>query len=117
MSEKNNELINKYAVIEVGEKEYKLGFPTRKDAKIAEEHGLTLNNLDKAITIQDIVFYTGLLSNHPSMTPYEAERIAEQYESEDGDLEEIREFLVNQYKTFIQSPDGAKKKKMKLVKA
>ena len=46
--------------IKVGEKEYKLGYPTRKDAKVAEEHGLDLiTNGGKLITLNDKIFYTG----------------------------------------------------------
>lgn len=101
--------------IEVGDKEYTLGFPTRKDGKRAEDLGLDLvNNGGKLITLNDKIFYTGLLAKHPSMTEYEAEKIFEQYRAEDGDTDEIIAFLTEQYMAFMKSPDG-KKKKAKIV--
>lgn len=102
--------------IKVGEKEYKLGYPTRKDAKIAEEHGLDLiTNGGKLITLNDKIFFTGLLANHPSMTEYEAVGIMEAYKKEDGDIDEIIQFLTEEYMAFINSPDGKKKKKAQII--
>lgn len=102
--------------IEVGDKEYTLGYPTRKDAKIAELKGLDLvNNSGKLIVLNDKFFYTGLLAKHPSMTEYEAERLMEQYKSEGGDMDEVITFLTDEYMAFMKSPDGKKKKKAKIV--
>ncbi|MBE5820443.1 MAG: hypothetical protein E7310_06515 [Clostridiales bacterium] len=102
---------SKLIKIEVGDKEYTLGFPTRKDAKRAEDLGLDLvNNGGKLITLNDKIFYTGLLAKHPSITEYEAEKILEQYRAENGDTDEVINFLVGQYMAFMRSPDGKKKK-------
>ena len=98
--------------IEVGDKEYTLGYPTRNDAKVAEQNGVDLiNNGGKLITLNDKIFYTGLLANHPSMTEYEAINIMEKYKEEGGDIDEIITFLTNEYMAFIKSPGGKKKKK------
>ena len=108
--------MSKIMKIEVGNKEYKLGYPTRKSAKVAEEHGLDLiSNGGKLITLNDKIFYTGLLANHPSMTEYEALEIMEAYKKEDGDMDEIIQFLTEQYTAFIKSPDGKKKKKAQII--
>ena len=108
--------MSKIMKIEVGNKEYKLGYPTRKSAKVAEEHGLDLiSNGGKLITLNDKIFYTGLLANHPSMTEYEALGIMEAYKKEDGDIDEIIKFLTEQYMAFIKSPDGKKKKKAQII--
>lgn len=102
--------------IEVGDKKYILGYPTRKDAKIAEDYGLDLiSNGGKLITLNDKVFFTGLLAKHPSITEHEAVKIMEQYKSEEGDIDEIINFLTEQYMAFIKSPEGKKKKKAKIV--
>lgn len=107
--------MSKMMKIEVGEKEYELGYPTRNDAKIAENKGVDLiNNGGKLITLNDKLFYTGLLSKHPSVTEHEAERIMEQYKAEDGDIDEVITFLTEQYMAFIKSPNG-KKKKAKII--
>ena len=90
----NNEMLE----IEIEEKSYKLGFPTRKDAKIAEDNGLRL------------------LAKQPSITENEAEKLLNQYVEEGGELGEINEFLIKQYSAFQQSPNGKKKKKAKIIK-
>lgn len=103
--------------IEVGDKEYTLGFPTRKDAKRAEDRGLDLaTNNGKVITVMDKVFYTGLLAKHPSMTEYEAEKLYEKYREEGGDINEVIQFLVDEYLGFSKSPEAnTVKKKAKII--
>lgn len=102
--------------IEVGNKEYTLGYPTREDAKIAESKGVDLvNNGGKLITLNDKIFWTGLLAKHPSTTEYEAIKIMEKYKEEEGDIDEVISFLTEQYLAFIKSPDGKKKKKAQIV--
>lgn len=109
----NNEMLE----IEVGEKTYKLGYPTRKDAKIAENNGLRLLQLEeKPIGVTEKLFFTGLLAKHPSTTEAEAEKLLNQYIEEGGEVREINEFLTKQYLAFQQSPDGKKKKKAKIIK-
>ena len=108
--------MSKVMKIEIGDKQYTLGYPTRNDAKIAESKGVDLiNNGGKLITLNDKIFYTGLLAKHPSMTEYEAEKLMEQYKAEEGDLDEVINFLTEQYMAFIKSPAGEKKKKAKIV--
>lgn len=109
----NNEMLE----IEVGEKNYKLGFPTRNDAKIAEDNGLRILQLDnKPIEVTDKLFFTGLLAKQPSMTEKEAQNILEQYIKEGGEIGEINTFLIKQYMAFQQSPNGKKSKKAKIIK-
>lgn len=104
-------------VIEIEEKEYKLGYPTRKDAVNAEKHGLRFLQLENCpLSVTDQLFYTGLLANHPSMTEDEAGRLFEKYLEEGGEVGEINDFLVKQYMAFQQSPNGKKKKKAKIIK-
>ena len=109
----NNQMIE----IEIGEKTYKLGYPTRKDAKIAEDKGLKLLQIeDKPIGVSEKLFFTGLLAKQPSITEAEAERLLNQYVEEGGEVGEINDFLINQYSAFQQSPNGKKKKKVKIIK-
>lgn len=109
--------MSKMLKIEVGDKEYTLGYPTRNDAKVAEQNGVDLiNNGGKLITLNDKIFFTGLLAKHPSMTEYEAIDIMEKYKKEGGDIDEVITFLTNEYMAFIKSPDGTVKKKSKKAK-
>ena len=103
--------------IQVGDKEYKLGYPTRKDAKIAEANGVDIvNNGGKMITLNDKLFFTGLLANHPSTTEYEAIGIMEAYKKEGGDINEVINFLTEEYMAFFYSSEEEKiKKRAKII--
>lgn len=107
--------MSKFIKIEVGDKEYSLGFPTRKDAVRAEFEGLDITNAGKVLSLSETLFYAGLLAKNPLMTREEAIEILEQYLTEGGEIEEITQFLINEYTAFIKSPDGKKKKKAKIV--
>lgn len=97
--------------IEVGENEYLLGFPTRKDAKIAEMKGLNLIETSQTLVLADKLFYTGMLAKQPKTTEEEAEKIEEQFIEEGGMLEDVISFLSQQYLAFIQSPAPKKNAK------
>lgn len=107
--------MSKLLEIEVGEKKYYLGYPTRKDAINAENNGLDITEAGKIISLSDKLFYTGLLAKQPKTTNDEADEIFQQYVSEGGDVTEITQFLVNQYVAFTKSPNGKKKKKAKII--
>lgn len=101
--------------IEVGDKEYTLGYPTRNDAKIAEMNGLDITNAGKVITLTETLFFTGLLAKQPEITRERAVELLEQYIAEGGETEEITQFLISEYVAFTKSPNGKKKKKAKIV--
>lgn len=107
--------MSRFMKIEVGDKEYSLGFPTRASAVKAEVEGLDITNAGKILSLTETLFYTGLLARNPLMTREEAIEILEKYAAEGGELEEITQFLINEYAAFIKSPDGKKKKKAKIV--
>lgn len=101
--------------IEVGEKEYILGYPTRQDAINAEVNGLDITNAGKVLIMAETLFYTGLIAKQPEITREEASELLEKYIAEGGDVEETTQFLINEYVAFTKSPNGKKKKKAKIV--
>ena len=103
--------MSKLMKIEVGKDEYLLGFPTREDAKNAEIKGLDVTKPERLVNFTEKLFYTGLLAKQPEITEEEAGKILEQYIAEDGDTEEVTQFLTTEYVAFIKSPNGKKKKK------
>ena len=108
--------MSKVMIIEVGDKEYKLGFPNRMAVKNAEAKGMNIiEGADKLVTAMDKIFYGGLLAYQPDMKEEEALKVLEQYLAEDGYIDEIIPFLTEQYMAFLKSPDGKKKKKAKIV--
>lgn len=107
--------MSKLMKIEIGDKEYTLGYPTRKDAIKAEANGLDITNAGKILSLSEVLFYTGLLAKQPDITKKVSDELLERYLEEGGELEEITQFLINEYTAFIKSPDGKKKKKAKIV--
>ena len=98
--------------IEVKGNKYLLGFPTRPDAIKAEEAGLDIVNV-KLLSMQEILFYAGLLAKQPEITREKADEIMEQYFEEGGDLAEITQFLIEQYVYYTKNSN---KKRAKIVK-
>ena len=113
--EKGKKNLSKGIKVEVGEKEYTLGYPTRKDAINAEINGLDITNAGKVLILTETLFFTGLLAKQPEITRTQAVELLEQYIAEGGETEEITQFLINEYVAFTKSPDGKKKKKAKIV--
>lgn len=101
--------------IEVGEKEYLLGFPTRKDAKFAEIKGLNLADTSQTLVLADKLFYTGMLAKQPEITEEEAEKIEEEFIENGGVLEDVISFLSQSYLAFMQSPAPKKNAKKKAI--
>ena len=106
--------MSKLMEIEVKDKKYLLGYPTRKDAVKAENAGLDIINI-KLLSMQEVLFYSGLIAKQPDIKRDEAYELMETYQSEGGDLEEITKFLTEQYVAFTKSPDGKKQKKAKII--
>lgn len=103
--------------IEVNEKEYKLCL-TREAVKQIEGMGFNVQNfIQKPITYQDILWYGGFIANHPSVTPSLAIKIMETYKAEDGDVNEVLEFLSEEYSNFVNAPTDTASKKKKMKKA
>ena len=92
-----------------------LGYPTPKDALHAEDMGLDVTNTNKLLNMTTTLFWTGLLAKQPKVTKDEGIAIMYDYISEDGDLEEVTKFLVEEFVAFTKSPDGKKKKKAKII--
>ena len=101
--------------IDIKDREYTLGYPTRKDAINAEMNGLDITNAGKVLSLSETLFYTGLLAKQPEITMEEANELLEEYIQEGGDIADITQFLINEYVAFTKSPDGKKKKKAKIV--
>ncbi len=101
--------------IDVGGKEYSLGYPTRKDAVNAELYGLDVTNAGRILSTIDTLFYTGLIAKQPTITKEEATNLQDQYTKEGGDIEEVAQFLLSEYMAFTKSPEVEKKKKAKIV--
>ena len=77
-----------------------------------------MDNMGKLINMIDKVFYTGLLAYQEYITEEEAEELLEKYiNDEEGDSQEILDFLSKQYMGFIKSPEvkTQKKKKAKII--
>lgn len=105
-------------IVEINNKEYTLCL-TRQAIKDIERLGFNIQNfIQKPITYQDILWYGGFIANHPDVNQNLAIKLLETYKEEGGDINEILEFLSEEYSNFVNAPtDTASKKKAKIVKA
>lgn len=104
--------------IEIEGKEYTLCL-TREAIKEIEARGFNIQNfIDKPVTCSDILWYGGFIANHKEVNPNLAVKLLETYQNEDGDINEVIEFLAEEYSNFVNAPvDTKSKKKAKIVKA
>ena len=103
--------------IEIKDKEYTLCL-TREAVKQIENMGFNIQNfIQKPITYQDILWYGGFIANHSNVNPNLSIKLMESYKEEGGDVNEVLEFLSEEYSNFVNAPtDTASKKKMKKAK-
>lgn len=105
--------------IEINQKEYTLCL-TREAVKKIEGMGFNIQNfIQKPITYQDILWYGGFVSKHSDVNPNLAVKLMESYSEEGGDVNEVLEFLSEEYSNFVNAPadTASKTKKAKIVKA
>ena len=105
-------------IIEINEKEYTLCL-TRESVKKIENLGFNIQSfIQKPITYQDVLWYGGFTANHADVNPNLAIKLMETYKQEGGDVNEVLEFLAEEYSNFVNAPtDTALKKKAKIIKA
>lgn len=108
-------------IVEINEKEYTLCL-TREAIKELEARSFNIQNfIDKPLTYMDILWYGGFIANHKDVNPNLAVKLLETYQDEGGNVNEVVEFLANEYSNFVNAPTDTKskkkKKKAKIVKA
>lgn len=105
-------------IIEIRDKEYTLCL-TREAVKKMEDLGFNIQAfVNKPVSMMDILWYGGFVANHKEVSKNLAEKLMESYQEEDGDINEVIEFLAEEYSNFVNAPaDTEKKKKAKIVKA
>ena len=107
--------------IEINEKEYTLCL-TRDSVKEIEARGFNIQNfIEKPLTYMDVLWYGGFVANHPDVNLNLAVKLIEKYQEEGGDVNEVINFLADEYSNFVNAPTDTKskrkKKKAKIVKA
>jgi hypothetical protein len=67
----------------------------------------------KPLTQTQLMWAMGLHKHHPTLQVEKLFKLFDQYASENGDFEEVYEFIVNQYQTFLLATleDSEKPKK------
>lgn len=104
--------------IEIGGNEYTLCL-TRESIKEMEKQGFNIQDfMAKPITYMDILWVGGFYANHRNINKTKALNLQDEYKKEGGDVNEVIEFLVNEYANFVNAPADTKSvKKAKIVKA
>ena len=102
--------------IEISEKTYTLEL-NRNSIKWLEANGFVAEEFEKKqLTFVDLLWTSGFIKNYPTMTISEGSTLLDKYESEGGDVQEIIEFLTEEYKNFILALTDTKSKSTKKAK-
>lgn len=110
--------MRKYTV-NIKDKDYNLVL-TRDGVKWLEARGFTIEEFyRKPITYQDLLWHVGFLQDYPSVHDGLAEKLRESYEAENGDVNDVIIFMIEEYTNFLnaQADTDSKKKKGKIVEA
>ena len=104
--------------IEIEGKEYKLCL-TRKAVKVVEALGFDLQNfIKKPITYTEMLWVSAFITYHDDMENDDVASLMDKYREEGGDVEEVINFLIDEYSHFAFAPTDTKlKKKAKITKA
>lgn len=99
--------------IEISEKTYTLEL-NRNSIKWLEANGFVAEEFDiKPLTYIDLLWTSGFVKNHPNLTDIEVLSLLDKYESEGGDVQEVINFLGEEYRNFILALADTKSKKKK----
>lgn len=108
--------------IEIGEKEYTLCL-TREAVKKIESIGFNISNfIAKPVTYMDVLWYGGFVANHSDVNPNLALKLMDSYKEEGGNINEVIDFLAEEYSNFVNAQDDINlkknyKKKAKITRA
>ena len=102
--------------IEIGGKTYKLCL-TRKSIKEMERLGFDLQEFaKKPFTYIDILMYGGFIKYQEELSLDDVSELIDTYRLEGGDVNEIMEFLSEEYASFMSAPTDTKLKKAKITR-
>ena len=106
--------MNKVLVIDVENKEYKFALD-RSEIVRAEKIGLKLREIETSPLTQISIFWcVGLHKLQPSLNEKQCLALLDKYVEEDGDVNEVIEFLSNEYAAFFQTTQANTKKKARV---
>lgn len=99
--------------IEIGEKTYVLELD-RSSIKWLEANGFVAEEFDvKPLTYVDLLWTSGFVKNYPDMVAKDVVALQDAYREEGGDIQEIIQFLTEEYQSFILALTDTKSKKKK----
>ena len=99
--------------VEISDKTYVLEL-NRSSIVWLEANGFVAEDFDKKpITYIDLLWTSGFVKNNPTITINEGATLLDKYESEGGDVQEVVQFLTEEYKNFITALADTKSKKKK----
>jgi hypothetical protein len=104
--------------INIKDKDYELCL-TRQAIKEIEAKGFNVQNfVNKPVTYMEVLWYGGFVAKHPNVNFNLATKLMDSYKDEGGDVNEVINFLADEYSNFVNAPADTKStKKAKIVKA
>ncbi len=103
--------------VTIADKEYDLCL-TREAIKEIEGKGFNIQTfINKPVTMTELLWYAGFIPNHRDVNQNLATKLLDTYQNEGGDVNEVVEFLAEEYSNFVNAPADTATKKAKIVKA
>lgn len=103
--------MSKVLIIDVQEKEYKFALD-RKEIVRAEKIGFRIRDIENSPITQISLFWkVGLHKYQPNLNDNQCDELMDLYIEEGGDINEVIEFLSNEYVAFLQTTQVDTKKK------
>lgn len=102
--------MSKVLITEIEEKEYRFALD-RKEIIRAEKLGLKLKDFETSpLTQISILWSVGLHKYQPNLSEQKSLDLIDKYVEEGGDINEVVEFLSNEYASFFQTTQADTKK-------
>lgn len=103
--------MSKVLIIDVANKEYKFGLD-RKEIVRAEKIGFRIREIESSPVTQISMFWkVGLHKHQPNLNDMQCDDLMDKYIEEGGDVNEVIEFLSQEYVAFLQTTQADTKKK------
>ena len=103
--------------INIAEKDYDLCL-TREAIKIIESKGFNIQNfINRPVSMTELLWFGGFIAKHSDVNQNLATKLLDTYQNEGGDVNEVVEFLAEEYSNFVNAPADIAVKKAKIVKA
>ena len=102
--------------INIADKDYDLCL-NREAVKVIENKGFNIQTfVNKPVTMTELLWFAGFIPNYKEVNQNLSVKLLETYRAEGGDVNEVIEFLAEEYSNFVNAQTDTATKKAKIVR-